>query len=149
VQVRPADVADQQRVAAEDEPRLLVAAAPVRDYIGVVRRRVPGCVERRDDRVAELDPIAVGERDVIELDSGAGGKIRRRFRRLDERRQARDVIRLHVRLEHGDDRSPDRSCDCQIFVDEVGVRIDDREAAVHRAAEQIAGARAVVVQERA
>ena len=29
VQVRAADVADQERVAAEDEPRLFVATAPV------------------------------------------------------------------------------------------------------------------------
>ena len=42
VQVGPADVADQQRVAAEHEPRLLAAAPPVGDRVGVMGGRVPG-----------------------------------------------------------------------------------------------------------
>ena len=44
VQVRPAGVADEQRVAGQHEPRL-VAARAVGDEVGVMRERVPG---RRD-----------------------------------------------------------------------------------------------------
>ena len=74
VQVGPADVADQQRVAAEHEPRLLGAAAPVGDHVGVMGGRVPRRRDRGHERVAELDHLAVGERDVLELDARTRGR---------------------------------------------------------------------------
>ena len=148
VQVGPADVADQQRVAAEHQPRLVVAAAPVGDRVGVMGGRVAGRRDRRHDRVAELDHLAVGERDVLELDPGARRQVGGRAGALDERRQPGDVVGLHVRLEHRDDRRADRGRRREVVVDEIDVRVDDRELAVRRAAEQVAGAGAGVVQER-
>ena len=68
---------------------------------------------------------------------------------LHECRQARDVVGLDVRLEHRGDRRADRGRGFEVGVHEVGVRIDDRELRMREAAEQVAGARALVVQERA
>ena len=51
VQVGPAGVADQQRVAGQHQPRL-IGAAVVGDEIGVVRERMPGRGDRLDLRVA-------------------------------------------------------------------------------------------------
>ena len=127
MQVRTADVADEQGVAREHQPRLVVAAAAVGDDIRVVR----GCMPRRrqgaHDRVAELDDVRVLERHVRELDAGVPRQVRLRSGRGDERRQAGDVIGLDVRLEHRDDR---RACTFrlgEVRVDEVGVGVDDRE----------------------
>ncbi len=59
VQVGASDVADQQRVAAEQQPRLLGAAAPVGNRVRMVGRRVTGRRDCGDDRVPEFDDIAV------------------------------------------------------------------------------------------
>ena len=59
VEVGTADVADQQRIAAENEPRLLIPAPPVGDDVGVVSRRVARRRDRSHDRIAELDPFTV------------------------------------------------------------------------------------------
>ena len=86
VQVGPADVADQQRVAAEDEPRLLRSAPPIGDRVGVMGGSMPRCRDRGHERVPELDHIAVGQCDVLELDAGAGRQVGGRARARDERR---------------------------------------------------------------
>jgi hypothetical protein len=59
------------------------------------------------------------------------------------------VVRLHVRLEDRDDRGADRLCGREVLVDERLVRIDDREHRGRGAADEIARAGAVGVQERA
>ena len=63
-------------------------------------------------------------------------------------RQAGDVVGLHVRLEHRHDRRADRGRRSEVVVDEIDVRIDDRQRAVRGAAEQIARTGAGVVQKR-
>ena len=140
MQVRATDVANEERVAGEDEPGLFRAPAPVGDDVGVVCGRVPGRRERPHDRVPELDHLTVTERDDVEVDRRARREVRRRAR-LDERRQPGDVIGLHVRLEDGTDRRTEAPCLFEVLVDELGVRIDDRELVVRQAAEQVARAR--------
>ena len=66
--------------------------------------RVPRRRDRGHERVPELDHIAVGQRDVLELDAGVGRQVGGRARARDERGQAGDVVRLHVRLEDRHDR---------------------------------------------
>jgi hypothetical protein len=56
---------------------------------------------------------------------------------------------LHVRLEDRHDRRAQRGRGGEVVVDEVGVRIDDRELGVRAATEQVAGTRGCVVQKRA
>ena len=149
MQVGATDVTDQQRVAAEHKPRLLAAPPPIRERVGVMCGRMTRCRDRRHDRVAELDRLAVGKRDVIEVDPRARGQVGGRAGALDQRRQPGDVVGLHVRLEHGHDRRADRGGRGHVVVDQVGVRVDDRERAVGGAAEQVAGTGAGVVQKRA
>ena len=68
---------------------------------------------------------------------------------LHERGKAGHVVSLDVRLEHGRDRRSNSGRIVEVLIHEVGVWIDDRELAVRQAAEEVAGARALVVQERA
>ena len=73
VQVGPAGVTDQQRVARKHEPGLVDAGA-VGDQVGVVGRRVSRRGDGLQFRVAELDELAVGQRHVLELDTGSSGR---------------------------------------------------------------------------
>lgn len=68
--------------------------------------RVAGRGERLDERVAELDDVAVTEPDVRELDLRPRRQVGGRAGALDERRQPGDVIGLNVGLEDGRDRDP-------------------------------------------
>jgi hypothetical protein len=104
--------------------------------------------ERSNVRVSEHDVGAVIELLVRELDCGAGRQVRGCARGLDERGQAGDVIRLHVRLEDGDDRRTGALRLGDIAIDERLVRIDDRELLEGQAAEDVRGARGRLVQER-
>jgi hypothetical protein len=149
VQVGSADVADQERVAAEDKPRLLCPTPPIGDRVCVMRGRVPRRRDRGNERVPELDHIAVGQCNVLELDSGTGRQVSGRARARDELGQAGHVVRLHVRLEDRHDRRAQRGRVGKVAVDELGVRVDDRELGVRPATEQVAGARRCVVQKRA
>ena len=110
-----------------------------------------GRVPRRRDGaelgVPELDALAVAERHVIEVDTGAGGEIGGRARALDELRQSRDVVGLHMRLEGGDDGGALCIGQGDVVVDEVDVRIDDREPLLRLAAEEVGGAGRALVQE--
>src|SRR5262249_8842175 len=67
-------------------------------------------------------------------------------RACDERRQARDMVGLHVRLEHSRDPGADLLGGVDVLVDELEVRVDDGQLVVCRAAEQIARTRARRVQ---
>ena len=126
VQVGAAGVADQQRVAGEHQPRL-VAARAIGHHVGVMRERVAGRGDGLHLGVAERDDLAVGERDVVELDARALGQVRGRAGARDELGQPGDVVGLHVRLEHRDDRHALALGERDVVVDEVGVRVDDRE----------------------
>jgi hypothetical protein len=148
VQVGAPDVADEQRVAGQHEPGL-VAAAVVGDDVGVMRRRVPGRGHREHLGIAEADDIAVGERMVVEGDSGCVGEVGRRARARDELGQPRDVVGVHVGLEDRDDRHALGLRLRDVAVDEVDVRIGHGEGAVGLAAEQVGRARGLVVEELA
>ena len=63
--------------------------------------------------------------------------------------QAGHVVRLHVRLEDGDDRNSLSLSERDVVVDQIAVRIDDGELRLRLAAEQVGGACSVVVQELA
>ena len=52
----------------------------------------------------QLDDLAVRQADMVEVDARIGREVRRCARRLDERREAGDVISLDVRLEDRRDR---------------------------------------------
>ena len=148
MQIRPPDIADEQRIAREDQPRLGVPAARVGDDVGVVRRRMPGRPERTYARVSERDLRAVLEFLVVELDRGPRRQVCRRTRRFDQRRQPRDVVRLNVRLQHSNDRRSGPLRLIEIGIDERFVRIDHRELPLAQAAEEIRRARRVRVQKR-
>jgi hypothetical protein len=108
---------------------------------------VPRGRHRLDLRVAEPDEVAVGERVVLELDTGSGWQVRSRACALHERRQARHVVGLQVRLERGDDRHALGLSDGDVVVDQVDMRIDDGEPPVRGAAEELRGASRVVVEQ--
>jgi hypothetical protein len=149
MQVRAPDIADEQRVAGEDEPGLLCSPSPVGDEVRVVRRRVPRRGESANDGVSELDDVTVSEGGMGELDAGLGWKICRRSRCLDQRGKPRHVVGLHVRLEYGRDRST-RPLGClQVPVHKLNVWIDNGEVRLGEAAEQVARAGGLLVQKRA
>ena len=121
VKVRAPRVADQQGVARQGEPGV-VATRPVRHDVGVVGGSVPGRGDRAQLGVAELDDLAVGQGDVLEVDTGALREVRGRAGALDQRRQSRDVVCLNVCLQHRDDRHALRLRDPDVIVDEIRVR---------------------------
>ena len=57
------------------------------------------------------------------------------------------MVGLHVRLEDRDDRDALGLGQRDVVVDQVDVRVDDRELAVALAAEEIGGAGGLVVEE--
>ena len=146
VQVGPAGVGDEQGVSGHHEPGV-VAARAVRDDVRVMRCGMSGGGDRLDLRVAELEHLAVGERMVLEVDSGTLRQVRGRAGAPYELRQPRHVVGLDVRVEHGDDRHALRIGQREVPVNEVEVRVDDGELAVRLAAEQVGGARALVIQQ--
>jgi hypothetical protein len=148
VKIRPADVSDQQGVAGQHQPRLVTARAVGHD-VGVVRGGVTRRGEGLQLGVAQPHALAVGERVMVELDARSLRQIRPRARARHQLRKPRDVIGLHVRLEHGDDRDPLALGELEVLVHEIDVRIDDRERTLRLAAEQVRRARRVVVQELA
>jgi hypothetical protein len=77
---------------------------------------------------------------VFELDARSGRKIGARPSAIDQRRQARYVVGLHMRLKDRHDRRSDRRRRRQVVVDKVGMRVDHRELVVAGAAEQVARA---------
>ena len=72
-----------------------------------------------------------------ELDARVLGQVGGRPSALDKHGQARDVVGLDVRLEGGDDRGSDRSGSLEVGVDQLAVRVDDRELVLEGTAEQI------------
>jgi hypothetical protein len=95
----------------------------------------------------ELDHIPVGQCDVLELDSGVGRQVRGCAHARAELGQAGEVVCLHVRLEHRHDRCAQRGRCSEVIVDELGVRVDDRQLGLRAATKQVAGTRSCIVQE--
>jgi hypothetical protein len=91
--------------------------------------------ERRHDGVAEVDALAILERDVRELNPCVCGHVCRCASPFDERRKARDVIGLNMRLEDGDDRRTRTLTGFEVAVDEVDVWIDDSQRRLRHAPE--------------
>ena len=112
----------------------------------MVRGSVPRGRERANDRVPELDHVAVVERDVLEVDPGAGGQVRACSRRSNECGQAGDVVGLDMRLEDSRDRGPGPLGLLEVAVDELDVRIHDRECRVAEAPEEVARTRRLFVE---
>ena len=107
-EVGPGGVADEERVARQDEPRV-VAARAVDDGQAAVLGPVAGRVDHAQRDGADLDRVAVAHRVVRVVDLG---------RRVDadgdavlEREPAvpRDVVGVRVRLDRADDPHPRRS----------------------------------------
>ena len=121
----------------------------VGDDVGVVGERVAGRGQRLQLGVAEHDDLTVGQRVVREVHAGALGQVRGRARALDELGQPGDVVGLQVRLEHRDDRHALALGELDVRVDEVDMRIDDRERLLGLAAQQVRRAGGVVVEQLA
>ena len=113
----------------------------------MVGERVAGRGDRLDLRVAEPDDLAVGERVVVELDACALGEIRGRSGAVHQFGESGDVVGLHVGLDDGGDLRPLALRERDVLVDQVDVGIDDGELADGLAAEQVGGARGVVVEQ--
>jgi hypothetical protein len=149
VQVGSAHIADEERIAGEHEPWLVCPSPPIGDCIGVMSGRVPRCRHRCHERVPELDDVTVDECDVLEFDSRVGRQVGGRARARDELGQAGQVVRLHVRLEDRHDGRAQRRRRGEVVIDDLGVRVDDRELGMPAATEQVAGTGGRVVQKRA
>jgi hypothetical protein len=117
------------------------------DQVGVMGGGVPRRRERLHRRIAEPDALAVVERDVLELDVGADRQVRRGSRARHQLGQPRDVVGLHMRLEHRDDRNALHLGERHVLLDEIHVRIDHRELALALAAQQVGGTSRVVVEQ--
>ena len=127
MQIGTADVADEERVAGEDHPRLGVAAATVSDDVGVVRRCMSRGLECPNACVPEDDLHAVLELLAAELDYRPRWQVRRRPGRFDECGKSRDVIGLDVCLEDRYDGRTRARRLLQVPVDELLMRIDHGE----------------------
>ena len=138
-------VADEERVAGEDEPGL-VGARAVDHGEARVLRAVAGRVDRAQDDLAELELDAVVQRVVRVL--GLGGGVDRDRDAVLEREPAvpGEVVGVRVRLDDADDPTPRARGLLEERLDRVG-RVDDRGDARLLVADQIRRAAEVVVQE--
>ncbi len=98
-EIGPGDVADEERVPGDDEPRL-VSPAFVRDEVGGVLGPMAGRGKRRDGDVSDLHSVAVRQRLVRELDFRRRRDVDGRARRRRQPALAGDVVGVVVRLEH-------------------------------------------------
>jgi hypothetical protein len=110
---------------------------------------VPGRGQGLDLRVAEANPPAVVERVMVEVDARAGRQVGRRTGAQHQVGKAGDVVGLEVGLQDGDDSHALRLGERHVFVDEIHVRVDDRELPMRCTAEHVRGACRVVVEQLA
>ena len=103
--IRAADVADEQTVAGEQEPRH-VTARPVLDEEAEVLRPVSGRRKRADANAAQLDRRAVRERLVRVLRTGVMRGPEGGVGRGGEPAVPGDVVGVRVRLEHVREAEP-------------------------------------------
>ena len=143
--VRSSRVADEERVAREDEPRLVGAGAVDHREAGVLRT-MPGRVDRAQDDLAQLELEAVSQRVVRVLDLG-GGVDRDRHAVLErEPAVPGEVIGVRVGLDDADDL--DAVLRCRREHGRERVRgIDDRRDPGLLVTDQVRRAPEVVVQE--
>jgi hypothetical protein len=98
-------VADQQRIARDDEPRL-VAAGAIHDCKTRMLGPVPGRVEDADHDVAEGNLLPVGKRLEWVLGLGGGVDVNRQTVLERESPVPGYVVGVRVRLEHARDPNP-------------------------------------------
>ena len=142
-QVRPRDVADEQRVAGQDRPRL-GAARGVGQHERRVLGPVPGRVQRAHAQGAERELPAVVERLVRVARARLAVDVDDRAGRGREAAVAGDVVGVGVGLEHVLDRHAEVAREAQVLVD-VEPRIDDRGDPRVVVADQVGGAAEIVV----
>ena len=144
-EVRPCRVADEERVAREDEPGL-VCPRTVDDCERAVLRPVPRRVQGPYDDVAERDLISVLQRLVRErgasdlVDSYRNAVIER------EAAVAGHVVGVRVRLEHARESHVASLALVQVLLDRIG-RIDDGGHSGVLVAHEVRSAPEVVVDE--
>ena len=144
-EIGPGRVADEERVAGQDEPRLVRPRAVDHGEAGVLGT-VSGRVDRAQDDVSEHDLGAVVQR--IVLVRRLGGRVDRDRQAVLQREpsMAGEVVGVRVRLDrpHDPDLAPRRLC--QHPLDRVR-RVDDRGDARILVADQVRRTAEVVVNE--
>ena len=142
-QIRPGDVAHEQRVAAQQGDRP-VAAAAVADEEGGVLGAVARRVDRLDLHLPQIEPPAVGDHLVGIVDAGQLVDVDRRPRGPRQAPVTRDVVGMVVGLEHVLDPHVVQARQPQVGLD-VPLRIDDRSDPGPDVGDQVRGAAEVLV----
>ena len=146
-EVRPRDVADEQRVAGQHGPRL-GAAGGVDQRERRVLGPMSGRVQRADAHAAELELPAVLERLVVVLGRGLAVHMDRGAGGGRQAAVAGDVIGVVVGLEDVLDLHAHVARQLEVLVD-LKARVDDRRDAGVLVADEVGGAAEVVVGELA
>ena len=146
-EVGPGDVADEQRVAAEQRPGGVVAAGVAQQEGGVLGP-VPRRVDRLDRHLAEVEDPAVGERLVRILGLGQLMDVDRRAGGAGEAPMSGDVVGVVVGLQHVLDPHPVQPRQAAVGID-VPLRIDHRRVPRIAIGDQIGGAAEVLVDDLA
>ena len=140
-------VADEQRVARDQEPGL-VAARAVDDGEAAVLRPVARRVQNANRHLAELELLPVRERVVLELGSCLGMHGDRQVVLQCQPAVARNVIRMGVRLEDAHQARLLLLRFGEVLLDRVG-RVDDDRRPRGLVADQVGRAAEIVVDELA
>ncbi len=144
-EVGPRGISDEERVAREDDPRI-VAARSIADREAAVLRPVARRVDAAKNDVAERDLRAVGHRVVRVLGVGC---------RMDAHRDAvlereppvpGEVVGVRVRLDRADDADVALRGFVEVLLDREG-RIDDDGVTGTGIADEVGGAAERVVDE--
>ena len=135
-EIRPRDVADEQRVACQDRPGRVVAALAVDEHQCRVLGPVARGVKRAHLERAELEFPAVVERLVLVRRLGVTVDVDRRAGGGRETAMARDVIGVVVGLDDVLDRHPEVARQRQVSID-VKPRVHDRRHAGALIADQV------------
>ena len=138
-------IADEERVARQDEPRL-VGARAVDHGDACVLRTVSGCVDRTQHDGSEDDLGAVDQRIVLVRGVGCGVDRDRQAVLQREPSMSGEVVGVRVRLDRPDDPNLAPRGLCQDALDRVR-RIDDRCDARVLVADQVRRTTEVVVNE--
>src|ERR671924_598648 len=141
-QVGPRHVADEERVAGQDEPRALVAASVLdeeREVLGPVAGRPDG----GDARLPDLDRRSLLERLVVVLGFGLARDVERRPGRGREPPAAGEVVGVVMGLEHVPDLEVVLAREVEVLLD-LPLRVDDRRFAP--VGDHVRGAAEILVQ---